>query len=181
MKFIVFVRFSSIEGSTPASRDALAPFLGEREDELADVHRKRRIYSRGRCLEPAASWNAARRPDPLTASQKLLLRVTTPPAPSPPSAPSCAFATRRVALLRRFFAPAQITRFFPPRLRASSFSPQQAGLERLVRGTRFAGWIIFRRRGITRCLFKESGRTPLSPSAPAFLSLPPCLFFCLLS
>lgn len=40
--------------------------------------------SRRRCLEPAASWNATRRPDPLTASQKLLLRVTAPPVPSTP-------------------------------------------------------------------------------------------------
>lgn len=42
------------------------------------------VDSRRRCLEPAASWNATRRPDPLTASQKLLLRVTTPQVPSNP-------------------------------------------------------------------------------------------------
>lgn len=51
---------------------------------VADVHRKRTNSRRRRCLEPAASWNATRRPDPLTASQKLLLRVAAPP-PSPRS------------------------------------------------------------------------------------------------
>jgi len=106
-----------------------------------------------RSTEPAASWNATRRPDPLTAGQKLLLRVTTPPVPSTPGRP-------------RGSPPRGSTRIAPPCLPSPNVPDSKASRST----TALAGWIIFRRRGITRRLFKESGRTPLPPPLSSFVS-----------
>lgn len=107
-------RFIALAGCSPL---ALHDFIDIEDNrhlrpEDAEVHARVRVRARGRGwtrgmytqktadsrrrrLEPAASWNATRRPDPLTASQKLLLRVTAPPVPSSPSAYTLAPARSR--------------------------------------------------------------------------------------
>ncbi|KAF7393183.1 hypothetical protein HZH66_009016 [Vespula vulgaris] len=80
--------------------------------------------SRSRCFQLAYPWNATRRPDPLTAGQKLLLRIfgpSPPPPPPPPPTPPPAspFSSLSISFYLSLFP---CFPSLPPLLRDSVFS-----------------------------------------------------------
>lgn len=148
---------------------ALVDELRTRSRMNSRVYHSNRVDPRRRCLEPAVSWNATRRPDPLTASQKLLLRRHRS-AGSPPQPP-----VHRPGALPRFASAAALLR----RLRAGTNHSSsnfvfllrhgRAGLNVSLDGCSGG---LYLDDGVLRGAYLKNREERLSPAVPTFLSLP---------